>query len=239
MGELALWQGVAHEHGLDRLQIEFRGQIHHCQIFVVELAMLLRGIAIAAHQVHEQVLVRLDVPVEIHGHEAVELQESRIDVPHEAGMWKGHLGDDVAPEPIGPALLGKAIDRCRIGASVDRPAHEHHGVRHIGVAVRLHARDRRKHRHRRLADRNDVAVAAQKMQDRDHVIDVVVEIEAAERQRHHARIDPFRDVDVVIGQEGLDRTAQQSGIMTRHRRDQQHTRLRPPRRALEDPLEMQ
>ena len=58
---------------------------------------------------HEQLLVRLDVAVEIHADEAVELQEARIDVAHEAGIGKRHLGDDVVAEPVGAALLGEPV----------------------------------------------------------------------------------------------------------------------------------
>ena len=109
MGHLALGQGVTHEHGLDRLQIELGGQIHDREIFVVELAMLLRGIAVALHEVLEQLAVRLDVPIEIHAHEAVQLQKSRINVAHESRIRKRHLGDDVAAEPVDAAPFGSVF----------------------------------------------------------------------------------------------------------------------------------
>ena len=51
MGHLALRQRVAHENGLDRLQIEFGREIHHGQIFVVEFLVLVRRVAVAAHQI--------------------------------------------------------------------------------------------------------------------------------------------------------------------------------------------
>ena len=62
-----LRQRVAHEHGVDGLQIELGGQVHHRQILVVELAVLLGGIAVALHQMIEQVAMRLDVALEVHG----------------------------------------------------------------------------------------------------------------------------------------------------------------------------
>ncbi len=82
-------------------------------------------------------------------------------------------------------------------------------------------------------------VAAEQVQHGDEVVDVVVEIEAALGERHHARVDPFGDVDVVIGQEGFDRAAQQRRIVARHRRHDQQLRLRPPRHVAEGALEMQ
>ena len=77
------------------------------------------------------------------------------------------------------------------------------------------------------------------MQHRDHVVDVVVEIEAPVGERHHAGIDPFGDVDVVVRQERLDGAAQQRRVVARHRRDDQQFGLRPLRRVLERALEMQ
>ena len=186
----------------------------------------------------EQLLVRLDMAVEIHADEAVELQEARIDVAHEAGIRKRHLGDDVAAEPVDAALFGERIDGGRIDPRIDRSAHQDHGGRHIGIVVRLHERDRGHDRHRRLADRDHMGVAAERVQDRDQVVDVIVEIEASFRQRHHARIDPVGDVDVVVGQKRLDRAAQQRCVMARHRRDDQQPRLRPFRTVLEHALEM-
>ena len=108
MRHLALRQRVADEHGIDGLQIEFGGQIHHREILVVEFAVLLRGVAVAFDQMEEQVLMRLDVAVEIHAHEAVQLQEARIDVAHDAGMRERHLGDDVVAEPVDAALTRPA-----------------------------------------------------------------------------------------------------------------------------------
>ena len=154
---LALRQRVAHEHGLDGLQIELGGEVHHREIFVVELAMLLRRIAVALDQMEEQIAVRIDMAVEVHADEAVELQEARIDVAHDAGMRERHLGDDVAAEPVDAALLRQLVDAGRIAARVDRAAHQHDRARRVGIVVGLHQRGRRQHRHRRLAHRDDVA----------------------------------------------------------------------------------
>ena len=53
MRHLAFGQRVAHEHGLDGLQIELGGQIHDGEILIIELTMLLRRIAVAIDQVKE------------------------------------------------------------------------------------------------------------------------------------------------------------------------------------------
>ena len=135
--------------------------------------------AVAAHEVQKQILVRFDMAIEVHGDKALDLQEARVDVTHEAGIGKRHLGDDVVAEPIDAAPFGKLVHARRIDPGVDRPSHQDHRVRHIRIVVRLHDRDRGHHRHRRLAHSQNVGIATQHMQHRDQVIDVIVEIEAA------------------------------------------------------------
>ncbi len=107
MRHLALRQRVPHEHRIDRLQIELGREIHDREIFVIEFLVLLRRVAVALHQMLKQLLVRLDMAIEVHADEAVELQKARIDVAHEAGIGKRHLGDDVGAEPIDAALLAR------------------------------------------------------------------------------------------------------------------------------------
>ena len=154
-------------------------------------------------------------------------------------MRERHLGDDVAAEPVDAAIHGKLVHRGGIDARVDRPAHQRDRARRIRIPVGFHQRGGGENRNRRLAHRDDMGVAAEEMQDADDVVDVVVEIEAARGDRHHPRIDPVGDVDVVVGQERLDRAAQQRGVVARHRRDDQHLGLRPPRHVAEHALEMQ
>ena len=161
VSHFALRQRVTHEHGLDSLQVKFGRKVHDCKVFVVEFAMLLRGVAVAVHEVQEQFAVRLDVPVEIHAHETVELQKSRIDVSHETGIWKRHLGDDVAPKPVRAASFCQRIDDGGVDAGVNGTTHQHHGMRHIGIAGCFHAGDRGEHRDGRLTDRKHVHVAAE------------------------------------------------------------------------------
>jgi hypothetical protein len=42
---------VFHEHLVHGLQVELGGQVHHGEIFVVELAVLLGRVAVPLHQV--------------------------------------------------------------------------------------------------------------------------------------------------------------------------------------------
>ena len=94
---------MADEHGIDGLEVELGRQVHHRQIFVIEFAMLLRAVAIALDKIVEQIAMRLEMAVEVHAHEAVQLEKARIDVAHEARMRERHLGDDVVAEPVDAA----------------------------------------------------------------------------------------------------------------------------------------
>ncbi len=65
------------EHRVHGLEIELRRQIHHGEILVVEIAMLGLAVAVSGDEMAEEFLVRREVAVEIHRHEAGELQEAR------------------------------------------------------------------------------------------------------------------------------------------------------------------
>ena len=58
-----------------------------------------------------------------------------------------------------------------------------------------------------------------------HVIDIVVEVKLAARQRHEACVFPVGDVDLVVFQHAFDGVAQQGGVVSRQRRHDQHSRL--------------
>ena len=187
----------------------------------------------------EHVLLRLHVPIEVHGHEAGQLQEARIDLPSPTQARPGHVGDDVAAEPVGAALLGKRVDHGAVDARVDRAAGQHERQRHGGIVFRFHQRRGSQHRHGRLADGKYMHVAAEESEHGDHGVDVVVEVEAAGGQRHVARILPVRDVDLVLGQERLDGAAQKRGEVARHGRDQQQPRVLRGEGRIDVALEME
>ena len=70
MAHLALGQPVLQEHGLDGLQIVLGRQIHHGEKLVIELPVLVGGIAVALDQIVEEIAVGGHMPVQIHAHEA-------------------------------------------------------------------------------------------------------------------------------------------------------------------------
>ena len=55
-----------------------------------------------------------------------------------------------------------------------------------------------------------------------HVVHIVVQVELALLQRHHARVLPVGDVDLVALQHGAHGVAQQRGVVARQRRHDQH-----------------
>src|SRR5919201_4232744 len=83
MDHLSFWEGMAHEHRVDRLQVELRRQVHDGQVLVVECAVLFRGVAVAAHEMKEEVLVSPGMAIEVHGHEPGQLKEARVDAAPE------------------------------------------------------------------------------------------------------------------------------------------------------------
>jgi hypothetical protein len=195
------------EHLLHRLQVELRRQVHNGEVLVVEVAVLLGRVAVAAHEMLEHLPMRRHVAVEVHGHEAGELQEAGINVPPEAGIARRHLDDAVALEPLDAALLGELVDRGRRASGVDGAAHQGDGAGREGIALRLHAGDGRNHRNRGLADRENVQVRPKRAGHRHHVVDVVVEVEQPGRKRHHAGVHPIGNEDLVGWKESLDRAA--------------------------------
>src|SRR4029453_11791864 len=68
---LPFWQGMADEHGIYGLQIEFGGEIHDREVFIVEFTVLLGRIAVAFDEVKEKIVMRFDVAIQIHAHEAM------------------------------------------------------------------------------------------------------------------------------------------------------------------------
>ena len=90
MLHLALGQRVPDEHRLDRLHVIGRVQVHHREVLVVEVAMLLGQVAVAVHEMVEHLEMGVDVAVEVHRHEAGKLQEARIDLTAEARIGERH-----------------------------------------------------------------------------------------------------------------------------------------------------
>jgi hypothetical protein len=152
--------------------------------------------------------VRIEMPVEVHADEAVELQKARIDFAHHARMRERHLGDDVAAEPVDAAVLGQLVDggrvaRVSIGPPIRSSNAAHTGSRSASIRATAASTGTDGWHTRQMT------IAAERMQDRDDVVDVVVEIEAAFGERHHARVHPVGDVDVMVRQERFDGAAQQ------------------------------
>jgi hypothetical protein len=141
-------------------------------------------------------MVIVHVAVEIHGHEAGELQEARIDVAHIARMRERYLDHSILAEPVDAARHRQAIDDRRVAPGVDRSTHQDHRLGHFGILALRHQRNGGEHRYGGLADRHHMRIGAQELQHFDDVIDIVVEIEAAIAQRDLAGIDPVGDIDI-------------------------------------------
>ena len=226
----AVRQRVLDEHRFDGLQIEFGRQVHDGEIFVIEVAVFFGVVAVAFHQMLEEVPMRGHVTVEVHAHEPGKLQEARINVPHETRMREGNLHDDVVLEPVDTLGNRQVVDRRRRHAGVDRPPHQRHRGGYIGVFAVFHDSDGCQHRHRRLTHAQNVRVRPEEVQHRDDIIDIIIKIELAFLHGNHAGIDPVGDVDIRIRHQCFHRAAQQRGVMAGHRRDDQDLRIVAVRR---------
>jgi len=82
---------VLDEHFFHGLEIELRRQVHHREIFVVEVAVSFGAIAVAFHEMVEHLEMRGDVAFDVHGHEARQLQKAGIDLAPMPGLGKGTL----------------------------------------------------------------------------------------------------------------------------------------------------
>ena len=141
MHQLALGQAVLHEDLVDRLKIELRREVHDGKIFVIEFAVLLGRIAVALHEMLEHLAVSLEMPVDVHGHEAGQLQEARIDRPQESRVRKRHVDDACWRNHSIPRFSASSFDLRRTDAGVDRAAHERHRARRARIVLGFHARD--------------------------------------------------------------------------------------------------
>ena len=214
------------EHQLHRLKIEFRGQIEHGEIFVVE-GLGGRGFfQLAVGEVFVKLAMRLYVALHVHTHEGGELHEAGINPAAAAGIARRHGGDQLLLEPVHRLALGKLVDLGRIDAGVDRAGHQRHRARlRRVVALRHHAR-RDQRADARLAHGDHMRAGSDLLQEADQVRSVIVEAERPIAERDIAGIVPVGNVDVMFGEHGAHGGAQQCREMSRQRRDQQHARLR-------------
>ena len=211
------------EHPLHGLEIELRRHVEHGEILVVEVLdgrWPARCSPLASRLV--QIDLRLDVPLGVHAHEGGELQEAGIDPPRRAGIAQRHAAIRLLLEPVDRLAGRELVDLGRVDARVDRARHQGHAARLAGMVVLGHQRGRRQRLHAGLADGDHVRARPHRLEERDQVLDIFVEAEAAVPDADVARIGPVGDVDVVLGQQHAHRVAQQGGEVAGQRRHQQH-----------------
>ena len=218
-------QQVLLEHGAHGVEVILGGHVQHGVVLVVETPMRVGIVEVALQQILIEIPVRHHVALGIHREEAQMLQEARIHPPPAARIVRGHDVDEVLFEPGDRFFGGEVVDGGRRFAGVDRSAHHHQRTRR-GFAARGHQRDRGQHRHRRLADADDVQTFGADMAD--ELLDggdIIVERERARVLGHHARVDPVGDVHLVVAQQCFHGVAQQGGVMAGQRRHHQHRRV--------------
>src|SRR5215471_2376626 len=100
---------MPHKDRVQRLQIELGSEIHYGKILIIEVPVLSGGVAVATNQVRKHLSVRPEMPIEVHQHEAGELQKARVDLSPAAARRPRHLGYGDAPEPLEPPLLRQLV----------------------------------------------------------------------------------------------------------------------------------
>src|SRR5215510_13154810 len=97
--ELADRQRTFLKNETNGFQIEFRRQIEHGEVFVVERLGDLRLLLLALRQMIVQFAMRLHMAFDVHAHERRELHEARIDAAKGAGVAQWHRRDKILLEP--------------------------------------------------------------------------------------------------------------------------------------------
>ena len=136
------------------------------------------------------------------------------------------------PQRVHP---GELVHRRGIHPRVHRAGDENHAPRLRRIPGLGQHRGGDQHRHRRLADREDVHVRSERAQVGDEQIRVVSEVELPRRKWHDPRVDPVGDVHVVVGQQLAHRLAEQRRVVSRERGHDQHAGIV----AVDVPLEAQ
>ena len=194
-------QQVLLEHDADAVEVVLGRHVEHGVVLVVEAAVLL-----GARRRRPRTRSLEEVPVRADmwrtGFIAMKpacCRKPGIDAPAAARIAGGHRRGAGWSRTSAAACWWRSRLTCgRVAARVDRPAHQDQAAR-LRLARGRHQRDRRQHRHRRLADREHVqALGADVADELADVADVVVEREGALVGRHQARVDPVGDVDLVV-----------------------------------------
>ena len=212
------------EDNVDGLEIELLGQVQDRQVFVVEFFVLVGRVPVPRDQVLEIFAVGVEVAFLVHRHEAVELDEAGINATAKGRIRPRYRVDHVRPEPCERLVLGQLVGDRRRQTRVNGRSHEGHGGGAIRVLVLGHQGAGGQYRRSRLTDADDVGARADDAQHGADVVDIVRKIEPALEHRHLSGIDPVGDIDVVVLNEGLDRAAQQGGIVAGQRGHDQHGR---------------
>jgi hypothetical protein len=131
----------------------------------------------AIGEVIVEVAVRLDVSLDVHGHEGGELDEAGIDPPERPGIAHRHAGDQVLLEPFHRLRIGEFVDVGGIDPGVDWPGHQGHAARLRRIVVLRHHRGGDEDGDAGLAHRDHMGARPDGLEKVDDVLDVFVEAE--------------------------------------------------------------
>src|SRR6202022_495322 len=129
-----------------------------------------------ADKMIKKLQIRGDVAIDIHRHEARQLQKAGIDIPSRPRIPKGYAADAIARKPCAATLPRQKIDLGRASPRVDRTAHQRHRSRNVRAFPRLHKGNGGAQRNRWLADPDRMhylalMLLAQSFADRNDIVD--------------------------------------------------------------------
>ena len=169
--------------------------------------------------------MRLAVALDIHGHEGHELHEAGIDAAAAPGIARRHAADEVFLEPLDRLARRQLVHLRGVDARIDRPGHERHALRLCRVLRLRHDSDGGENLHARLAYGQQMGARPEHAQPLNDVVDIILEAEDAGGKGDVARIMPIGNANIVIGEQRLDRLAQEGCEVPRKRGHHQHARL--------------
>ena len=160
------------EHRLDGFQIVVGIHVQHGVVFVVKLAVRIGAAAIAFYQVFEVVKMALGMVLRVHGHKTCVLQKARVYAAAFARKTGRHFVNYIVFKPTVGFVHSQVVHRCGRFACVNGAAHHGHRQRRQFTA-RSHQAHRSQHRHSRLTNAHDVAIAIRCLQMANELLYIV------------------------------------------------------------------
>ncbi len=219
-GERVLCNLAPLENALDGREVKFGGHIHHGEVFVVELIVLVVITGLASGDARDLIRKRRRVLFPVHRHKGRELEQAWIHFATDAAVLKANALDheffQLAHRDPAPKVGHIRGRRIRVNRAADQ------GQRFgLGFGVffgQISGRSQRQRR--RLAHGDHMRVRAKVAHVIHQIERVIFDIEFSGADWNVAGVVPIGHVKLAIRQERDHGRAQECRIMARHGGDQ-------------------